>query len=179
MYESKVVLSTFVRINDMAIPTTTQIRPLDDHRLTAVGMIMEVHQGLLDKFGPTLALHALSNNEFDVMLRLSRTPGGRLRMTDLAMQTKLTTSGVTRVVDRLERSSLVERTTCDDDRRGTWAQITEKGKERITAAVADHLVDIETWFSGRLTDEQLTSLVETLRIVRDAVRPEAVAGTDL
>jgi DNA-binding MarR family transcriptional regulator len=157
--------------------TARQLRPLDDRRLTAVGMVMEVHQGLLQKFGPTLSRHGLSGNEFEVMLRLGRTPGGRLRMSDLATQTTLTTSGVTRVVDRLERSGLVERTMCDADRRGTWAQITGQGTEKISAATEDHLADVEEWFSGRLADEQIATLTDILRIVRDAVRPGAVAGS--
>jgi DNA-binding MarR family transcriptional regulator len=157
--------------------TAPQLHTLDDRRLTAVGMVMEVHQGLLQKFGPTVSRHGLSVNEFEVMLRLGRTPGGRLRMSDLAMQTTLTTSGVTRVVDRLERSGLVERTTCASDRRGTWAQITDVGTEKVAAATEAHLADIEEWFSGRLTDEQIVTLTDILRIVRDAVRPGAVAGS--
>lgn len=157
--------------------TAQQFAPHDDQRLTAVGMVMEVHQGLVEKFSPTLAKHDLSVNEFEVMLRLSRTPGGQMRMSDLATQTKLTTSGVTRVVDRLERSGLIERVTCDDDRRGTWARITSQGMDKIDQAAQAHLADVEKWFSGRLTHEQLTSLTEILRIVRDTVRPGAVAGS--
>lgn len=152
--------------------------PLDDDRLTTVGMIMEVHQGLMEKFAPTLAGHGMSENEFEVLIRLGRTPGGRLRMSDLATQTKLTSSGVTRVVDRLERTDMIERTSCDDDRRGTWARITTKGSAKVSAAVVDHLNDVETWLTGRLSGEQLDALTSALRVVRDAVRPGAVAGTE-
>lgn len=151
--------------------------PLNDDRLTTVGMIMEVHQGLMEKFSPTLAVHGMSENEFEVLIRLGRTPGGRLRMSDLATQTKLTSSGVTRVVDRLERTGLIERTSCDDDRRGTWAQITSRGLTKVSAAVVDHLKDVEEWLTGQLSQEQLEALTSALRVVRDAVRPGAVAGT--
>lgn len=169
-------MSTIARINNMAKATALKATSLDDARLTAVGMIMEVHQGLIEKFAPTFARHGMSVNEFEVLLRLGRTPGGRLRMSDLAMQTKLTTSGVTRVIDRLEKAGLVDRTTCDDDRRGTWAQISATGITKVSDATSEHLDDVENWFTGRLSADQLDALTTALRAVRDAVRPDAVAG---
>ena len=153
---------------------TTRI--IDDDRLTAVGLLVEVHRGLTNKFAARLAQHGLSENELEILLRLGRTPNCRLRMSDLAAQTSLTTSGVTRVVDRLERAGLVARSSCDTDRRGTWAVLTDDGLERVTAAVADHIEDVDRWYTGLLTPEQLTALTDALRIVRDTVRPEAVAG---
>ena len=152
--------------------------PLNDDRLTAFGLLMEVHQGLSAKFAGGLAAHGLSDNEFEILLRLGRTPSGRMRMSDLAAQTTLTTSGVTRVVDRLERSGLVSRESCDRDRRSTWAAISSAGTAKVSAAVTDHVADIEAWYTGLLTPEQLRELVATLRVVRDAVRPDAVAGAD-
>ncbi|WP_053203659.1 MarR family winged helix-turn-helix transcriptional regulator [Jiangella muralis] len=153
---------------------TTRI--IDDDRLTAVGLLVEVHRGLTNKFAARLGRHGLSENELEILLRLGRTPNCQLRMSDLAAQTSLTTSGVTRVVDRLERAGLVVRASCDTDRRGTWAVLTDTGLERVTAAVADHIEDVDRWYTGLLTPEQLEALTEALRIVRDTVRPEAVAG---
>lgn len=153
-------------------------RAIDDDRLTAVGLLMEVHQGLVDRLSGALAQHGLSSNEFEVLLRVGRTPGNQLRMTDLATQTSLTTSGVTRVVDRLEKSGLIARNSCDVDRRGTWATITESGLERLEETVRDHLVDIERWYTGLLSDDQLAALTDALRVVRDAVRPGSMAGVD-
>jgi MarR family 2-MHQ and catechol resistance regulon transcriptional repressor len=151
-------------------------RALDDERLTAVGLLIEVYRGLLTKFAAGLARHGLSENELEILLRLGRTPKGRLRMSDLAAQTGLTSSGVTRVIDRLEQAGVVSRTSCESDRRGTWAEITPLGLEKVTAAAADHIEDIERWYTGLLTREQLAGLTGALRIVRDRVRPEAVAG---
>jgi DNA-binding MarR family transcriptional regulator len=163
--------STFATINHMTVTST-----LDDQRLTAVGLLMEVHQGLTAKFAPTLAEHGLSENDFEILLRLGRTRGGQLRMSDLAAQTNLTTSGITRVVDRLERTGLVVRQSCDTDRRGTWATITSTGLATVEDAVADHVRDIERWYTGPLGADQMAALTSALRIIRDAVRPEAVAG---
>ena len=133
---------------------------LDDSRLTAVGLFMEAHLGLSAKLAPRFAEYGLSETEYEVLLRLARTPGERLRMSDLSAQTSLSTSGITRVVDR----------------RGTWARITDTGMKRVLSVLGPHLDDVEEWFTGRLTAEQLAALTDALRIIRDAVHPGAVAG---
>lgn len=151
---------------------------LDDPRLTAVGLFIEAHLGLTAKLAPRFAEFGLSPTEYEVLLRLARTPGGRLRMSDLSAQTSLSTSGITRVVDRLERDGLAVRESCETDRRGTWARITESGTDRVMAALGSHLDDVEHWFTGRLSDGQLAALTDALRVIRDAVHPAAVAGAD-
>jgi len=149
---------------------------VDDPRLTVVGLLMEAHEGLTAKFSARFRGHGLSETEFEVLLRLARTRGRRLRMSDLSAQTSLSTSGITRVVDRLERDGLVARDSCEHDRRGTWARITDAGAERIEAVLPGHLDDVDTWFTGLLQPTQLAGLTDALRVVRDAVNPRAVAG---
>ena len=149
---------------------------MDDPRLTAVGLLAETYAGLTARLGCQIAQHGLSMIEFEVLIRLGRSPGGRLRMTDLAAQTSLTASGVTRVVDRLERDGLVGRTACPTDRRSLYAVVSESGRTRLEAILPDHLKMIDEWFTGRLDAEQLDNLLAGLRIVRDAVRPGAEAG---
>ncbi|MGH8825761.1 MAG: MarR family winged helix-turn-helix transcriptional regulator [Jiangellaceae bacterium] len=150
----------------------------DDPRLTAVGLFIEAHQGLITKLAPRFQEHGLSMTEFEVLLRLARTPYQRLRMSDLAAQTSLSTSGITRVVDRLERDGLVVRESCDTDRRGTWARITAVGTDRIGGVIGGHLDDVEDWFTGLLRPDELRALTDALRVVRDAVHPDAVAGSE-
>ena len=65
-----------------------------------------------------------------MLIRLARTPGNRLRMSDLAAQTSLTPSGLTRSVDRLEDTGLVARRVCPEDRRGSFAALTLNGEGR-------------------------------------------------
>lgn len=149
---------------------------LSDPRLTAVGLFMEAHLGLIAKLVPRFAEYGLSETEYEVLLRLARTPGGRLRMSDLSAQTSLSTSGITRVVDRLERDGLTVRKSCETDRRGTWAQLTDAGMQRVVSVLGPHLDDVETWFTGRLTKDQLSALTDALRVIRDAVHPAAIAG---
>jgi MarR family 2-MHQ and catechol resistance regulon transcriptional repressor len=148
----------------------------DDPRLTAMGLMAETYAGLLAKTAPALTASGLSMSDFDVLIRLARSAGQRLRMTDLATQTALSTSGVTRVVDRLEQRGLVRREICPSDRRGLYAVITGSGQELLAGVVRQHVKDIDRWFTGLLTVPQLEALLSALRILRDEVRPGATAG---
>ncbi|MEV4293377.1 MarR family winged helix-turn-helix transcriptional regulator [Microbispora rosea] len=150
--------------------------PFDDPRLTAMGLFAEVYTGLSSKTSPTLAAAGLSEVDFETLIRLARSPERRLRMSDLAAQTSLSTSGITRVVDRLERDGLVERHACASDRRASYAVLSEAGAERLRAVLPQHIKDIETWFTGLLTENQLVDFLEALRMIRDVVRPCATAG---
>jgi DNA-binding MarR family transcriptional regulator len=148
----------------------------DDPRLTAMGLLAETFTGMQAKFLPAVTAAGLSASDFEVLLRLARSPGERLRMTDLATQAALSTSGVTRVVDRLESRGLVRRETCASDRRGSYAALTEAGRTVLTGVVSEHVRDIDRWFTGLLDAGQLDALLGALRILRDQVRPGATAG---
>ncbi len=110
-------------------------------------------------------------------MRLARSPGRQLRMTDLAAQTSLSTSGVTRVVDRMERSGLLCRSACPTDRRSSFAVITDAGLARLNEALPGHLALIEEFITGLLTPGQLDGLLDALRVIRDAANPGATVGT--
>jgi MarR family 2-MHQ and catechol resistance regulon transcriptional repressor len=148
----------------------------DDPGITAFGLFAEAYTGLAAKLGAQIAEHGLAPVEFEVLLRLARSPDGGLRMTDLAAQTSVSTSGMTRVIDRLERDSLVRRRACPSDRRGWFAEITAKGRARLADVLPGHVDLIEAWFTGQLTKAELASLLAGMRKVRDAVRPDATAG---
>ncbi|HEX5540197.1 MAG TPA: MarR family transcriptional regulator [Micromonospora sp.] len=150
---------------------------LDDPRITAVGLFLEAHTGLMTRFAAQLHEHRLSPVEFDVLMRLARSPAQQLRMTDLAAQTSLSTSGVTRLVDRMERDGLLTRRSCPSDRRISYAVLTPAGRRRLDEALPGHLTLIEQWFTGQLTPEALAALLGALRKVRDAVNPCATAGS--
>jgi MarR family 2-MHQ and catechol resistance regulon transcriptional repressor len=150
----------------------------DDPRITAMGLLSEAYVGLHARLGCQIARHGLSMIEFEVLVRLGRSPDGQLRMTDLSAQTSLTASGVTRVVDRLERDGFVARTACPTDRRSLYTVITRAGRERLTAVLPGHLDLIDQWFTGQLPPAELASLLAGLRTVRDAVRPGAEAGAE-
>ncbi|MEO3788257.1 MarR family transcriptional regulator [Actinocorallia sp. B10E7] len=146
-----------------------------DYRLTASGLLFEANDGLLAKLQSVMKEHGLSGLDLHALIRLSRSPGRRLRMSDLATQMSLSTSGITRLVDRLARSGLAVRESSPDDRRTTYAVLTPEGAERLAQALPDYLAVVDRWFTALLTPDQLASLTEALRVVRDAVFPEAAA----
>jgi DNA-binding MarR family transcriptional regulator len=151
---------------------------LDDSRFTAIGLFSEAIAGLHARFAAQFDQHRISPVEFEVLMRLARSPGNRLRMTDLAGQTSLSTSGVTRVVDRMDRDGLVGRQACPSDRRSSFAVITEAGLAKLDAVLPGHLELVQQWFIGQLSPGQLDQMLDSLRTIRDAVNPCATAGSD-
>ncbi len=152
--------------------------PLQDDRLTLMGLFVESYKGLSGRLARGLEREAgLSLQWFELLLRLARSPGHRLRMSDLALQTGLTPSGLTRAVDRLSEVGLVERVACPSDRRGAFAALTDAGLARISAAVGHHLRHLDENLSGLLSDEEQQQLGRLLRKVRDHVNPRAAVVT--
>ncbi|MBV9312304.1 MAG: MarR family transcriptional regulator [Pseudonocardia sp.] len=149
----------------------------DDQRLTAMGLFVEVYEGLEAQLDLVHRRAGLSGTDFNTLIRLARSPRHRLRMSDLAAQTALSTSGITRIVDRLERKELVRREACPGDRRSAFTVLTNAGKELLISHIPDVTETIERWFTSALTPEQLAALLDALHAVRDHVRPDAVAGT--
>lgn len=153
-------------------PMTDEIDPVfDDRRLTAMGLLTEVYAAISAEIEHDLADGGLTGSLFEVMIRLCRSPGGRLRMTELATQSTLTSSGLTRVVDRLERDGFVRREPCEHDRRGFWASITDAGLERMTAILPGHLEAIDRAFTSVIAPDELDRFLTTLRAIRAAVSP--------
>jgi DNA-binding MarR family transcriptional regulator len=149
----------------------------DDPRFTAIGLFAEAFTGLQSRFAAQLEQHRVSPVEFEVLMRLARSPQNRLRMTDLAGQTSLSTSGVTRVVDRMDKGGLVCREACPTDRRSSYAVITEAGLARLDEILPGHLELVQRWFIDQLSPAQLEQMLTSLRTIRDAVNPCATAGS--
>lgn len=106
--------------------------------------------------------HRLSFNDYFALLALERAPGRQLRMHDLARPVRLTRSGLTRLVERLERDGLIERLPCPEDARGTEARITDAGRELLHAASATHLAGVKRRFLDRFSAAELRTLAKQL-----------------
>lgn len=152
---------------------------LDDERLTTAGLFFEAYAGLTAALERRFSeqCSALSIHSLEVLLRLARSPGQRLRMSDLAAQVAMSPSGLTRAVDRLETAGLVERASCPSDRRGCYAVLTDAGRAQVETAIPIHLEHIDECFTGILEPEELAQLTAVLRKVRDHVNPSATQVT--
>ena len=104
-----------------------------------------------------LADHGLTLNDFDVLAQLSRAPEGRLRRVDLVDRLLLTPSGITRLLDGLERAGYVEKATCDTDARVTYAVLTDLGYETLREATRTHVADVEAALAP-LNEQELETL---------------------
>jgi DNA-binding MarR family transcriptional regulator len=113
--------------------------------------------------GELLAEQQLPLPSYEVLLHLAEAPSRRLRMTELADQVLLSRSGLTRLVDRLERDGLVERAACPGDARGTHAVLTEAGLARLRAAAPTHLRGIATHVTDVLSADDLAELGRLMR----------------
>ncbi len=140
----------------------------DDERLTTMGLLFESAAGLRRVFERRLeAEQSLSNQAFDVLIRLARTPGSELRMSELAAQSSLTPSGLTRSVDRLQQQGLVARRTCPEDRRGAFAVLTPAGQELMDRAVPEHIGHVNEVLRDLFTPEEEETFASLLRRLRD------------
>ena len=99
---------------------------------------------------------------YDVLVQLAEAPDHSLRMSELAESVLLSRSGLTRLVDRLQRENLVERRACPDDARGTLAVLTEQGMARLRQAWVTHLRGVREHMISRFTEEELATLGELL-----------------
>jgi DNA-binding MarR family transcriptional regulator len=131
----------------------------DTSRLEAWIRFLRAHSALTRQLSADLvADHGLTLNDYEVLLHLARAPERRMRRVDLAESVLLTASGITRLLEGLERSGLVERVLCDSDRRVAYAQLTGAGLEKLRQASRTHIAGIETLFIGRFNDEELATL---------------------
>jgi DNA-binding MarR family transcriptional regulator len=108
------------------------------------------------------AAHGLTLSDYDVLVQLYHAPENALRRVDLARQVLLTASGITRLLDGLERAGWVEKKRCDSDARVSYAALTKDGLAKLESARTSHLADIEELFGSQFSDEERATLAELL-----------------
>ena len=111
----------------------------------------------------------MSLGEYEVLLVLAFSPDRRKRMSDLADELMLSRSGATRVVDRMQGAGLLDRVSCETDRRGQWAHLTDAGYARLRTASPTHLRGIGEHFLRLISPGDLDELE---RILGRVARPD-------
>jgi DNA-binding MarR family transcriptional regulator len=106
--------------------------------------------------------HGLTLNDYEALLVLSRADQRRMKRVDLARRLLLTPSGVTRLLEGLEQTGLVERATCDTDLRVTYAQLTDAGADKVEEASCGHVGSVRTLFEEHLSAGEIDSLADAL-----------------
>jgi DNA-binding MarR family transcriptional regulator len=106
--------------------------------------------------------HSLTLNDFDALAQLSRGPEHGLKRTELAQRVLLTPSGITRLLEGLERAGFVAKGECSTDARVTYAVLTEEGRDKLRAASKTHLASVRALLTERFTKQELGQLAELL-----------------
>jgi DNA-binding MarR family transcriptional regulator len=128
---------------------------LDERELRAWRGMLRAHATLTKALDADLeAEHGLPLSSYEVLLHLDDAEGRRMRMSDLAATVILSRSGLTRLVDRLEREGLIERQSCPSDARGSFATLTAAGARKLHAARATHLSGVRSMFLDHFTPEE-------------------------
>jgi len=140
-----------------AIPTqtTTELEPWVRFLHAHATIVGELSSDLV-------AEHGLTINDYEVLLRLSRADGRRMRRVDIAQQVFLSPSGITRLLEGLEKSGYVERQTCESDLRVVYACLTDEGMRKLRAAGKTHVAGIWRVFLDRFDADERAVLAELL-----------------
>jgi DNA-binding MarR family transcriptional regulator len=157
----------------VAPPTEVSRAPVSprDPRLTGWRSFLTAYSVITRRLDEELRDETgLSLFEYAALLQLAEAEGRRLRMSELALGIVLTRSGVTRLVDRLERDGLVERSQCSSDGRGAEAVLTEAGLERLRKASKTHLRGIDEYYFARVSEEDQASVGRAMSEVIEGLR---------
>jgi DNA-binding MarR family transcriptional regulator len=155
----------------MSMVTETR---LDGAALDAWRGYLTSHASILRVLDAELvAEHGLTTRDYEVLLFLAQADGRHLPMSALAERTMLTRSGITRLVDGLVGSGLIERHACLNDARVSYAQLTDVGYETLRKASRSHVAGVRRLFVERFSDEELDTLAELLGRLPGAQREGA------
>lgn len=144
----------------MSTTTSTSAPPIE---LAGWVSFLRAHAAITRELSAQLQReHGLTLNDYEVLLHLSHADGGMLRRVDLAERVLLTPSGITRLLEGLERAGFVAKRTCPSDARVSYAQLTDVGAEKLRTAAVTHLRGIDELFVGRYSASELATLAELL-----------------
>jgi DNA-binding MarR family transcriptional regulator len=133
------------------------------HAVRAWTRLLRAHATTTRELSADLqSAHGLTLNDFECLLLLSGAEDGRLKRVELAQRLLLTPSGVTRLLEGLERAGLVRRTTCPTDLRVAYAELTDKGRARFEAASCAHVASIRSLMEEHFSEEELATLGDLL-----------------
>ncbi|HEX8715287.1 MAG TPA: MarR family transcriptional regulator [Solirubrobacteraceae bacterium] len=156
----------------MSTATSLEIAPGEQQAAAAVGEqseagqrawrgLLRAHACLSKRLDTALEqAHGLPLSSYEVLDRLDDADAGKMRMCDLAEQAQISRSGLTRLVDRLEREQLLERCSCEHDARGSFACLTDRGRARLQEARVTHLAVVREQFFSRFSEPELAALAE-------------------
>jgi DNA-binding MarR family transcriptional regulator len=132
--------------------------------------LLDAHNRLTGRLEAELERgHGISLAEYEVLFRLTDAPGQRMRLNELTSHARMTKSGVSRLVDRMQSVGLIRTERCASDRRGAFAILTLQGQGVFRRAAALHLQGVQDHFGRHLDDQQAVALRQVLERIRDSL----------
>jgi DNA-binding MarR family transcriptional regulator len=151
---------------EAAAPAAAAARGADGEPLTELELgawrgLLRAHAGMVRRLDADLrARHGITLTSYEALMLVGDAPHSRMRISELSSATLLSISGMSRMIDRLEREGLVTREPCEDDGRGWEVALTPSGRGRLRAARASHLAGVRAEFLERFDDDELAQLGE-------------------
>jgi DNA-binding MarR family transcriptional regulator len=153
---------------------TLAVARLEGAALEAWRSYLQSHASILRALDAELvAEHAITTRDYEVLLYLAQAEERRLPMSALAESTMLTRSGITRLIDGLVACGLIERVSCANDARVSYAQLTDTGYEKLREAGQTHVAGIRHMFLEHFTEAEIDQLASLLNRLPGANREGA------
>jgi YD repeat-containing protein len=157
-----------------------EIMRMTDREHAAWQGFLTLHATLTDEIDRSLReSHGLTLQHFEVLLHLEEAPGNRMRMGDLASSVRLSQSGASRLVDRVERAGHIVRQECDADGRVLYAQLSESGKAQLLEARPTYVAGVQDRFLERFDVRVLRKLAAGWQRSRPMLTALAVVAPEL
>lgn len=135
----------------------------------AWGALTRTHAAIVQRLQETLSASDFPPLPwYEVLATVSEAPEERMKMGDLAEAMVITRGGLTKLVDRLVKAGLLERTFCETDRRVSYATLTPAGRELLAEMRPAVIAELEVAFSANLSVAQAKDLRRTLDSVRSS-----------
>ncbi|MDT0341380.1 MarR family winged helix-turn-helix transcriptional regulator [Streptomyces litchfieldiae] len=147
--------------------TGTGTRWLSDAEQRAWRTHLEVSKLLTYQLERDLQPFGLTINDYEILVNLSESPEHRMRMSDLAAATLQSKSRLSHQITRMERSGLVRRENCDEDKRGLFAVLTDHGWDTMREVAPHHVASVRRHFVDLLDTEDLAALQRSLSSVAE------------
>ena len=153
--------------------STVEATQLEGVALEAWRAYLQSHATILRALdAELLSEQGLTSRDYEVLLYLSHAPDRRLAMSALATRTMLTRSGITRLVDGLVSAGFVQRMSCEEDARISYAQLTDHGYQKLREAGCSHVARLRRMFLERFSPEETVQLAALLGRLPGAQREE-------
>ena len=134
----------------------------------AFGHLIGAHATITRRLSAQLEQeHGLTMNEYEVLFLLSRQEDHSMRRIDLSREARLSPSGITRMLDRLEATGLVGKRSCASDARVSYAVLTDAGMQKLRDCAPAHQAEIDRVLGERLSEAEVETLAALLERLSD------------